>query len=314
MFYGLSLKRNQRDNHKLKINNDREGEGFMMQVAFDFFNDEAVLFDAKVTSKLEPEKMTLSAFLSDPKWHAFPDPKATGESKGMYRLSRPDGKEWRGGWIGKFKSEEQAKRSFHESQVRMALHWNAEISEIILGEYPYLLRAHRSIHELMKTIHIGSGPYIRIDINGVNKYFHVLDFPMYCRVSVRTFAHDFNLVQLQSGEPRYGGNSYFDSTENMSIALERVLSSILPDRHLPHFLHSDFDDIKDGDEVVFRVPVEIDNNGFCTKYKELEGKKVFSHYGSPTRIRYNESDEISLHPSMLLARLSGNYWTEYTPL
>ncbi|RCW41588.1 hypothetical protein [Paenibacillus prosopidis] len=291
-----------------------------MQLTLDIFDNEAVLFTGD-TKKMKPEEMTLSMFMSEPAWRAVLDEKATGETKGMYHMIQPDGSSWRGGWIGKFRNEELAKRDFHYKQLYWAIFRGSEIAESVLQDYKKLLTVQRSIHKHMDNIHIQNGPYLTVTVGSERRYFHIKDFPMYCRVSVREFIRDHELLQLAPGESWYGsGDDGFGPVEEMAIALERKLSKLLKKDHRPHFLLQDnrlsfgSTDIK----VVLRIP-EIIKDGVCTKYRLVEGVTVYSAGSCVARVEYKEEDtsaavRIGLRPSLLHQIGTDTGWREVKPI
>jgi len=285
-----------------------------MQISLDIFNGEAFISEQD-TLRLEPHQLTLAAFLSEPKWKAYPDPNARGESKGQYKLLRPDGREWSFGWIGKHPSEEAAKRAFHEQQVHRKIHGGAEISELVLAEYPQLLEAQRNIHWYMNAVRLSTGRYVAVRVGDADRHFHILDFPMYDRVSTREFVRRFQL------EIAFG-NSWvqhpFNDLEIASIALARALKSKLKDEYRPHFTIPEYRQFREGQEVRFRQPIAFDNEGCCTVYEEYEGI-IFIKIGSCfPHVRYQTSHELctmAMHPSMLLAVKDGSgCWRTIEPL
>lgn len=290
-----------------------------MQLTLDIFNDEVVLFTGN-TKKMKPEEMMLSMFMSEPAWHAKLDERASGEAKGMYHMIQPDGSEWRGGWIGKFRNEEMAKRNFHHKQIFWSIFRGSEIAESVLQDYPKLLKVQNSIHRHMSNIHIQNGPYIVVNVGGERRHFHVLDFPMYSRVSVREFIQDHKLIELAPGQTWYGSGDDFGPVEEMAIALGRKLCTLLEDDHRPHFLLQD-NRLSSGSpdvRVILRIPETIED-GVCTKYRLVEGVTVYSAGSCVTRVEYTDEGtstavRIGLRPSLLLKVETDTGWREVEPI
>jgi len=277
-----------------------------MQMCLDIFNDEAHLFDEVPSQDLKPEEMTLSQFLSDSRWSAYPDPQAKDQCKGMYKLMTPSGKHWSGGWIGKHRSEEEAKRSFHKKQVEYAIHGGGDVCEIVLSEYPALLKTLRSIHRRMAHIQLNAGPYVSVKVGDQVRHFHLHDFPMYSRVSVRGFVKAMELLD----EARMT-NEWFNPVEEMSIALERKLAHVLPEHYHPRIFIDAYGELREDDHVRFRLPIDI-QQGKCLKYSEHEGVIVFNLFNHYEVVQYEAGGELvkqALFPSMLLGvkKASGEY-------
>jgi hypothetical protein len=289
-----------------------------MQLTLDIFEDQAILFDPIVSKKRRLEDMSLSMFMSDPGWRAVRDEKATGESKGMYHMLEPDGAKWQGGWIGKFRNEDQAKRDFHHKQLYWAVHRGTDLADFVLSDYPKLLMSQKSIRKKMNEIYIGDGDYIAVEVGNRTRHFHKMDFPMFSRVSMREFIRDHSLVELTPDQPAYGSGP----VEEMAIALTMKLDKLLAENHRPHFLFLYRDERlawgREGVEVRLRIPEEINVQGHCTRYRVVEGKTVFSSGSCCTRIEYQDGDgtvRTGLQPSQLLAiRTASGDWKEVTLL
>lgn len=248
-----------------------------MQISFDIFDDEVLLMNTDMKN-LKPEEMTLAMFMSNPDWKAVLDVKATGETKGQHHMIQPDGKQYKGGWIGKFRNPEEAKLNFHYKCLYWAVFRGREISEVVLSEYPKLLKTQRRITAFMSNIHIGTGPYIAVTVNSQIRHFHIMDCPLFGRVNMREFVQDHALIELLPDQRAYGTvDDIFGPVEEMAIALERKLKNILPDGHRPHLMlprllqwgHKD-------NQVWIRIPESINDEGECTQYREVEGTTVIA--------------------------------------
>ncbi|MFB5678759.1 hypothetical protein [Paenibacillus terreus] len=274
-----------------------------MQMAFDIFGDS--LYEVKAPDRnTQPTDMTLSAFLASPYWRAVPDPKARPEHKGMYVMIQPNGEPWQGGWIGKFKNEETAKRSFHRDRIFYAILWGKQdIDDMILKDYADLKRAQDAVHEMMKQIHVGD-PYVRVRMADEEKFFHLLDFPLYSRVEARGFVKDHGL-ECRSFFPSKS-DTIFGPVEISAIALSRFLSDYLPEGHRPHLLIPEYYELtrSPGKYVQFRVPVEFDLQGEAIGYQLYEGISVYPLGGTVPRIEYTVDGDTKhwwLYPSQLTA-------------
>ncbi|MFM9280938.1 hypothetical protein [Paenibacillus jiagnxiensis] len=211
-----------------------------MQMTFDILGDSLCEVKTPDENTL-PTDMTLSAFLTSPYWRAVQDPKARPEHKGMYVMIQPNGEQWMGGWIGKFKDEETAKRSFHRDRVFYTILWGKQdIDDLILKDYPELKRAKDAIHEMMKQVHVGD-PYVRVQTPNGAKYFHLLDFPLYCRVGARGFVKDHGL-EYRSFIPLMN-DTIFGPVEISAIALGRLFRKYLPEGHRPHLLIPEYHEL-----------------------------------------------------------------------
>lgn len=275
-----------------------------MQLSFDLFNDELVTLNLNNLQELEPWEMTCAEFLSMSEWKAYPDPKATQEHKGNYVLQKPNGKMWPSGWIGKFKSEEQAKKNFHEEQIYYKLHWNSDVVDRILADYPKLLDVKRKIHAYMKQIYIGTGDYVRVDLPEGSKYFHRCDFPMYCRVSQRGFVRNLELCHSQY-QPTH---KTFHFIEVASIALFNQLEIHgQSQEHRPQLIFNDFSKLfysHQSMKVRLLIPVHIDQDGNATSYSTLEVDTSYNFSFCQNVVKYPVGDEVKtqlLLPSQVIA-------------
>lgn len=196
----------------------------MQQISFDIFENEVLLIDTDMKD-LQPEEMTLAMFMSNPDWVAVLDERANGEQKGQYHMIQPDGKQYIGGWIGKFKNPDAAKRDFHYKRLYWAVFRGREVSEIVLSEYLVLLQCQRRINALMKNIYIdGYSYYVAVTVNQQVRHFDYMDCPLFSRVNMREFIKDHSLIDLQPGQHPYRTeNDIFGPIEEMAIAIERKL-------------------------------------------------------------------------------------------
>lgn len=272
-----------------------------MQMTLDIFGEDLLIVDVNKSVEKVTE-LTLYEFLQIDEWKAYPDPKATGESKGVYKLLQPDGKDWRGGWIGKHKSPELAKRAFHDKEVYYAVHGGRDVSERVLKDYPDYLKAQRFIHHIMSKVHIGSGPYVRVETDEGTSHFYMYDFPTFDRVSARGFVQDFH---LDKWEVPFKGS--FTAREMTAIALSKCLVPHLGKYHYPHLKNEAYKSLVFGivdKEVTFQVPLEWDNQGHVTKYTIAEGKTAHNCGSCVPRVVVEEAGKLihcSLYPSQLLA-------------
>lgn len=278
-----------------------------MQLSFDLFDNSLVAIDVEDINR-EPWEMTLSEFLSIDEWHAFPDPRAREENRGMYVIQKPDGSMWSGGWIGKYKNSEQAKRGFHKDQVYYKLLWGCDVPEKVLVDYPKLLKAKKRIDEYMQTVHIGSGDYVRVERPEGVKFFHIMDFPMFCRVGARSFVISGGLCGARNPE-----DEIFNSVEIAAIALYRSLrnAGMSPD-YRPHLIQDEYRELyfDYGERKVrFALPAQIDQEGNATLFTYHEGTASYSYsFGQPA-IEYEDDGEtkvILLNPSQLVAYQDDN--------
>lgn len=284
-----------------------------MQLAFDLFDD--ALEITEVPSKsLKPYEMTLAAFLASPDWVAYPDPRATGESKGMYCLRQPDGSKWPGGWIGKFKDEKSAKIQFHRDQVFYTILWGRDdIDPKVLFQYPHFKKAQEAVHQYLSWIEFDlRGDYIRVNLPSVSRWFHILDFPLYSRVSTRGFVKDHGLNEFEMDLTKT--DSMFNQVEVASIALMRFLSKFIDESHRPHFLIPNYDHLTsgiEGIEVEFRIPIDLADGK--PHFKKHVGRTVHCFFGDTPRIEYEEDGERkywNLYPSQLLAIKEDGHWKD----
>ncbi|WP_152970838.1 hypothetical protein [Bacillus sp. FJAT-28004] len=282
----------------------------MMQMAMDFFAGEMTIASID-TRGLRPEEMTLSQFLSDPAWIAQLDPHAKGESKGMFELIEPDGKKYRGGWIGKFRSPELAKRDFHKDAVYYSIHRGSILSERILADYPKVLTAQRGILAKLNDIHLTLGTHLRIMIGNVERYVHYMDIPLYCRVSMREFVWNHQLVE--EGESRYG-NVLISGIEQMAIALEvKLKNSVVPNDNRPHFFFGKYEGAlkygSDDTRIRFMLPQEINQDGFVIRESIHEGVVQYNAGSTMPAVRYaveGAEKTHTLYPSQFIAIKQGS--------
>lgn len=281
-----------------------------MQLSLDIFEDS---FTVGVSRQLaSPIEMTLLEFLSTPEWNAYPDPHGSGESKGMYKLQRPDGTDWIG-YIGKFRSEESAKRHFHQHQVLYAVHQGKDVSERVLKDYPEVQNAQQEIVYLQNRIQIRQGPYARLNVTGHDRYFHIYDFPMWSRVNTRGFVRNH---QLYTPKPEADPKIHFTPIETASIAVYKALKGTLDENYRPNLQVPEYNKLLwcwVKKEVKFRIPQEI-ADGYLVNYSEYEGETVDAPGWTVPRISFFHQGEKRywpLHPSQLIAvREQGGKWKE----
>lgn len=274
-----------------------------MQITMDLFSDEMIIASTD-TKGLRPEQMTLSQFLSDSSWRAELDLKATGESKGMFNMIEPNGGKYRGGWIGKFRNEDLAKRDFHKNAVYYSIHRGGFLSEHVLSDYPKLLMAQRGIQKKIDNIHLLSGTHFRVRVENVDRYAHLLDVPLYSRVCMREFV--WNHRFLIDGTSRFGNNP-IDEVEQMAIALEMKIK-VIPKDHRPHFLFGKHESVlRNGSSdtrVRFVIPQEFDEAGFLLRYEIHEGVCTYNSGSLMPAVRYVVDDvenRMILYPSHIIA-------------
>lgn len=276
-----------------------------MQLSFDLFNDELVTLNLSNNHlQLEPWELTLNEFLSMSEWKAFPDPEAKGEYKNNYVMQKPDGKKWPSGWIGKFRSEEQAKKTFHQEQIYYKLLWNADVQDRVLADYPKLLDVKRSIDSFMNRVHIGTGDYIRIELPERNEFFNPIDFPMFSRTSQRGFVKHYNLYNSTD----VTAYTLFSPSEIACIALSKQLNKYgFSEQYRPNMINYHFNYIfKSSNRVPVRyqIPIDFDSEGNATSYESYEGITTYSFaYGEPI-VEYQIDEETTTHlllPSQVIA-------------
>lgn len=264
-----------------------------MQLAFDLIQDELTVVNTDL-EHLKPTEMTLTEFMLNPKWEAYLDEKASKESKGNYRMRTPDGSDHLGGWIGKHKSADEAKMKFHERQIYWAIHGGKDLPERVLLSYPKLHVPYKRIHAYIQNITDGK-PYVRVNIDGEERYFNKLDFPARDRVSVRSFVTSHGL----HGKDGKRG-AFFDSVEIASIALERALGL---GRYSPYTVFPEYRDFENrsGVEVKFEVPTDFDEKNVPQRFIVKEGVTRFNAWSYGLRV-YVESDdhEHFVFPSQLI--------------
>lgn len=247
-----------------------------MQLVLDIFGDVLDIAPDPV-KKLKPEEMSLLQFLELESWRAMPDERASGESKGNYILIQPNGEQYSGGWIGKHKNEEAAKRDFHKKQVYFAIHWGRVLPDHVLFDYPDLKSAQQSISQMKQNILLSSGPYVKVRVSGCERYFHMMDVPLYSRVDMREFVR---IHRLCSDGARVTNTSGIDEIEQMAIALEYVMSRHMDEDHRPHLLIEEYEhSLRYGGKPVvvrLRVPIEVNGDGQAVSYEIYEGHPVYS--------------------------------------
>ncbi|PAD73072.1 hypothetical protein [Paenibacillus campinasensis] len=284
-----------------------------MQIEFDIFADSLQTPELPAKDK-QPHEMTLAQFLASPDWVAYPDPKPTGKSMGMYLMKQPDGTDWMGGWIGKFKDQRKAKMEFHYSQVFRTVHWGKDdVDPKVLSQYPKLAKAQEAVHQYLSWIQFDMrGDYIEVGLPSGTRFFHILDFPLYCRVSVRGFVKNHGLdhfpLELENLE------SIFNQVEVAAIAIERFVSKFLNAGHRPRFLIPEYMSLTNGttgDEVRFRKPISFKDGQ--PEFETFTGVTVFNYFSDVPSVEYVDQGKTqvwSLYPSQILAvKIDGN-WKE----
>lgn len=277
-----------------------------MQLTFDLFQD---VFQVPITDTkdLLPEEMSLHTFLSAHTWKAILDEKASGESKGQYLLIEPDGKPYRGGWIGKHKNEEQAKRSFHKNRVFMSVWWGNMLPEHVLADYPDILSAQRNILAMQENIIVKEGPYVRVNIDQTDKFFNKADLPLFDRVSMREFVRMHGL--LSKDVPI---NKTFSQIEQMANAIEMKMKQVMDENHYPDYGEYESLLLKKDVCVLVRFPVSVDDAGYATTFEIVEGRTIYNA-SSPFRpgcIIEGTEQRMTLYPSQIIGIKQGQNWEE----
>lgn len=259
-----------------------------MQLSFDLDQNELVIVNTEL-GNLKPTEMTLSEFMSHPEWVPYLHEAAQGECQGNYRMRTPDGSDYIGGYIGKYKSPEEAKRRFHENQLYWALHGGKTVSERVLESYPALLSVARQIQSYSKGVTVGKlGPFVRVRVDGESRFFNKLDCPTYSRVSMRSFVKGHLLI------PATQKGSAFDSTEIACIALEQVLQ--LGD-YRPLSVFPEFSKIENrtGIRVKFKVPIAFDEDLIPQEFQEFEGTTTFNAWSYGQYVQVEHAGESITH-------------------
>lgn len=275
-----------------------------MQISFDIFDNSLVSVEVD-NINAEPWELTLTEFLNIPEWKAFPDPKARDEHKGVYVMQRPDGSMWRGGWIGKFKTEEQAKRKFHKERIYYHLLWSGDVPDRVLTDYPNYLEIKQKISEYEKKVYIGEGDYARVSTTDGDVYFHRLDFPMYSRVSARGFVNRLGLC----GDETPKSYGIFNAREIASIALYRCLRHAgVSKEHRPHLMLPEYRKLcfssQDNMNIRFQIPTEFNQQGQPVRFAVHEGKCRYEFWNESPIVIYHiegETKEHFLQPTELCA-------------
>ncbi|MGM1023210.1 MAG: hypothetical protein ACQEXV_22490 [Bacillota bacterium] len=277
-----------------------------MQQTFDFFGD-MLDISAPPENIDNPIHMTLTQFLNCPEWLPVMDEKAMNEHKGMYKMKKPDGKWWDGGWIGKFRTSEAAKRNFHDQSVYYAIFGGREIiSDTVLNDYPQYKMAQDAILDMESRIEFTDGPVVRVNTIHGSRFFHTYDFPLYCRVETRGFVRDH---QLDEGIPRYidKGDTLFTPNETACIGLSRKMGCIMSKSYRPHFSIREYDSFryKTGLKIRFRLREWMDCEGVgYVRPNFTEGITVYNVGGLHPLVQYTDDQgdthRQTVYPSELL--------------
>ncbi|MGY3386857.1 hypothetical protein ACVWZB_004811 [Paenibacillus polymyxa] len=277
-----------------------------MQQTFDLFGD-MLDISAPPENIHHPVEMTLTQFLNCPEWLPVIDEKAKDEHKGMYKMKQPDGKWWEGGWIGKFRTPEAAKRDFHNQRVRYAIFGGQEIlSDTVLKDYPQYKLAQDAILDMEKRIEFLNGPVVRVNTIHGPRFFHAYDFPLYGRVEKRGFVRDH---KLDEGIPTYidKGDTLFSPNEIACIGLSRKMSFIMSTAYRPHYSIREYNNLsyKTGLNIRFRLRewVHYEGEGYVRPHFK-EGITVYNAGGFLPLVEYADDQgnvkRQTVYPSELL--------------
>ncbi|MGE7828502.1 hypothetical protein [Paenibacillus sp. NPDC093718] len=278
-----------------------------MQLTLDLFQDELFIVNSDLDNLLITE-MTLTEFMMNSKWEAFLDTEATGEGKGNYYMKQPDGSKYRGGWIGKYRSAEQAKKEFHYRQLYWALHGNGYFLEKALASYPKLHQAYKEIQAYRKSVFVSEGDYVRVCLNGENRFFHIHDCPMFSRVSMRAFVKGHGLAELNGNM-----DQTFNPIEIACIAIEQVMEDRIGSRYRPSDVYPGFSELENltGMKIRFRIPQHFNETNEPQDYKVLEGVSRFNGWSYGLRVHVEgelqDEDEVYIvFPSQILLNECSN--------
>lgn len=174
----------------------------------------------------------------------------------------------------------------------------------------------------MKNIHIGSGPYVAVTVNNQIRHFHIMDCPLNFRMNMREFLEDHFLIELHPGQdPHELNDGIFGPVEEMAIALECKLKTMLPDGHRPNRMLPRLLQWGDKDNQVWlRIPVSINDEGECTQYRDVEGTTVVSLGSCIPRVECTIDEKpvrMGLYPSILTKYLTNEgiqVWNKSYPL
>lgn len=164
-----------------------------------------------------PWQMSLYEFMSDEGW-VVQKVDRTDEHRNQHIIYLPDGSAWTGGWIGSFKSLDNAKAGFHANQVYYALHRGEDVSLVALDTYPALQEAYRLIGLIQSRIR-ASGETLTMEVNGEKKSFKFQDYVGLARYEERSFVKNEGLVDHDIQGIK---DTSLTSVEMTCIAITRV--------------------------------------------------------------------------------------------
>lgn len=163
----------------------------------------------------KPYEQSLKTFMEDPYW--VPERvERNDEYRNQHVIKQPDGKYWRGGWIGRYRSLELAKEGFHYEQCKWALHRGDDVADEALITYLDLRRAKKYITQVEKSVSF-NGDECRVLVDGVVHTFNLSDFPK-DRISQRGFVSEHNLISKN-----IEGVHLFDARETVIVGIQRAI-------------------------------------------------------------------------------------------